>query len=597
MKLVTPNEDNRISNETLQRIAQRLQPQRYPDGSIRGGGSLAPHLTSTTTGTVRPVNFTMWVQPPNLHRSISSSVHIYTALSDGPANNALPLEHLRNWRESFPCLASLHHAGAVDCEIVLMEASINMTAPAASFKGWELGTAFEVLASSSFAGHAWHYSTTIYDTGESVETQTATLPQVGAGYEDGTVKLQPSLLPRFWAPRFVVWDKERHHLETRGDGHGAEERTRTRVRRMSAVQELYATPPASGAVPKRVAMLLWKFSKTRAGDVEGKTTWRNLIPPPSRILTNSPAPPAGGAAPMQEALWGADQHHGQQHDHHQDDSHQHDQHDAHAHAAPHQQLSLFEEAAFDASQAFPPLDPSPTGTLPASPSPASYYPSFSSASTGALHHQHHNGQHDGLLQSTVAGDDGLGEGLYPGRTSLLDAFEPAVGHDSYLPPPPHAPSSAEPHHVQHHHHSSQSAQQQQHYVPSTSTPSRAHHEQHHHQHHQQPQQPHHLNQLPSWDPYAPHGMVNTLAPYQHAFGFAGEDALGGGGGGNVSGAGAIAESRDATGRGGHGSALSSHGHSHGLIHGGHSHAHENAHGHGHGHGHGSGMASQALSFQ
>ena len=310
----------------------------------------------------------------------------------------MPLESLRNWRESFPCLASLHHAGAEDCEIVLLEASINMTAPASSFKGWELGTAFEVLASPTFAGHAWHYTTNIYDTGERIETHTAALPHVDMGFQDGTVKLQPSLLPRFWAPRFVVWEKERHHLEGRGDVQGAEERTRTRVRRTSAVQELYATASSNGAVPKRVAVVLWKFNKTKFGDLDGKTTWRNLIPPPSRILTNSPAPPPITAAPLQETLWPADS----------------------AHRPS--QLSLYEEN-YD-TQSFQPLGASPAETLPASPTPAYYPTDFSNPITQESVSSHAIGVGDSL------------EGLYshPRTTSLLDAFDPApVEPQKYLP--------------------------------------------------------------------------------------------------------------------------------------------------------------------
>ena len=434
MKLVTPNEDSQISNETLQRIAERLQPRRQ-DGSQHAHGSGSRHGNAlnrhypSSSNTVRPVNFTMWVQPPNHHRSIASSVHIYTTLASSPSHHAVPLESLRNWRDSFPCLASLHHAGAVDCEIVLLEASINMNAPASSFKGWELGTALEVLACPSFAGHSWHYSTTIYENGESVEEHTAPLPHVDMGYEDGTVKLQPSLLPRFWAPRFVIWDKERQHLEQRGDGRAAEERSRTRVKRMSAVQELYATPPGNDdTTPKRAAVLLWKFSKSKANDGGGKTTWRNLIPPPTRILTTSPAglmsvevPPLAPppSLPSQDTLWIETQ--------------------------STNPLSMYEDDG--AYGGLGGLGPSPAGTLPASPAlTSSYYPSFASHDSmptphlvddGGLdlyhHSQHHQPQHGHPRQQPT-----------PSQSSLLDAFDPvpAVSSDAtYLGTSQHDPHS------------------------------------------------------------------------------------------------------------------------------------------------------------
>ncbi|KAI9850548.1 MAG: hypothetical protein M1838_005470 [Thelocarpon superellum] len=425
MKLVTPNDDNRVSDETLQRIVERLHPRHksghtsqdaYAHSNVaRLGG--ASYASSTT---IRPINFTMWVQPPNHHRSVSSSVHIYTTLSSTPSHHAVPLESLRNWRDSFPCLASLHHTGAVDCEIILMETTVNMTAPAASFKGWELGMTLEIMAAPSFAGHTWQYTTTIYEAGERVEDHAAALDPVDMGFEDGSVKLQPSLLPRFWAPRFVVWDKERHHLEERGDHRAAEERTRTRMRRMSAVQQLYATPPGGDTAPRRAALVLWKFSKTRSSEISGKTTWRNLIPPPSRILTTSPAQPplepsVTPVPPAEEVLWPSDQaNHG---------------------------LHMYDDG-FPA-QAFQPLDGSPSGTISASPiNPSFYSTSFSSHMTQESLH-------------TLV-DETLGD-LYQARSqaqhqashldhhqpmaptdSLLEAFEPVTANDvdasSYLPP-------------------------------------------------------------------------------------------------------------------------------------------------------------------
>lgn len=55
------------------------------------------------------------------------------------------------------------------------------------------------------------------------------------------------------------------------------------------MQEIWATSYANRLPRKRVAVVLWKFRQVRPGEA-ATTRWRDLIPPPPRITTNSPAP-------------------------------------------------------------------------------------------------------------------------------------------------------------------------------------------------------------------------------------------------------------------------------------------------------------------
>ncbi|KAI9682245.1 MAG: hypothetical protein M1817_000299 [Caeruleum heppii] len=434
MKLVTPKEDNPITNETLQRIAERLRPLNhyshsphssqgtyYDNGPSANADLLGPHVSTSPSINVRPVKFEISIFHPDKARLVTKPFHTYTTLTNTPYLPPVPLEHLRNWRDNFPRLASLHHSGAVDCGITLLESSLNMTPPTSSLTGCRLGTGFEVLASSSLAGFDWNYVTNIYDAGQAVcnDTNTLTCDEGDASSDGGKIKLNPPFASEFWAQLFMDLSVERRYLEEHGDHRTAEEIARRHLRNISAVQELYATPSVpnndgSRACSKLVAVFLWKFSKTRPGEADGRTTWRSLIPPPSRILTNSPAPPPVTAASLDSALW-ADVAPAQ----HDPFNHQ---------VSLSNQLPLYDDSfVTHPTASFESLGggstTSPAETLAASPTPgaaASFYPSYNVHVSDMPH------------DSLQAFDEVDYSRLYQprpnaGTTPLLEAFEHAGG--------------------------------------------------------------------------------------------------------------------------------------------------------------------------
>ncbi|KAI9761313.1 MAG: Multiple RNA-binding domain-containing protein 1 [Chaenotheca gracillima] len=286
MALVTPTSEQ--NSEALKRFAAGVS------NASANARNTRTETVCAAQNIVRPVNFDMWVEPPRApheESSIDRNVHIYTTLSTATPLQAVKLDTVENWRVTFPRLSSLHHDGAVDCEITLLETSINMntTSPLA---GCELGTRFEVLASSAFANHTWHSITNVYSPGNTVQNRYDPVPHADGG-PNSSVKLRPRFASSFWAHKFVELGVKQSFWKDRTDERLAEAKARSYVRGISAMQELYATPSGQigDASAKRVAIFLWKFTKTRPEDTGGQTQWRKLIPPPSKILSNSAGPP------------------------------------------------------------------------------------------------------------------------------------------------------------------------------------------------------------------------------------------------------------------------------------------------------------------
>ncbi|KAI9805824.1 MAG: hypothetical protein M1825_000438 [Sarcosagium campestre] len=266
---------------------------------------LGDSLTSTPSNPkelFRPLNFVMWVQPPDQDHVLTNGIHTYTSLGISSPLPTMPLESVYNWRSSFPHLASLHHTGAVGCEITYLESSLNMPNSCSPLTGWVLGTQLEVVVPPSYDGYQWHCVTHMYCPRKEpriVEREV----QRGESGSDGGTRLHLHFAPNFWAETFVDMAEERRKLWERNEFALAEEKVLRHVRNISVVQELFATIDGEGSGRKRMGIFLWNFKGTTIGEPEAKTTWRNLIPPPSRILTNSPAPPQQNTDSIGEILW------------------------------------------------------------------------------------------------------------------------------------------------------------------------------------------------------------------------------------------------------------------------------------------------------
>jgi transcriptional enhancer factor len=261
---------------------------------------------------IHAFNFDMWVSAPQQANRIEKALHVYTRLQGDqhlPVAPPMPLENIIRWREFFPHLSSLVEDinGPLDCDVILLEVNLQLMndfPPARSRLGIQLDIDFGHPATGNMSMvnqmEDWTCSTHIYEDGQKVLETYHDLPKTSS------TKIKPLFESSWWAKLFTQLTQEKRMAEDSGQpeaAHAADERTRQFFRSLTAVQELRATLPTHrrmstgmashhGDGSKRMAILLWKFRQTRAGEV-GTTTWRRLIPPPDRSTTNSPRPVAG----------------------------------------------------------------------------------------------------------------------------------------------------------------------------------------------------------------------------------------------------------------------------------------------------------------
>ncbi|KZF22120.1 TEA-domain-containing protein [Xylona heveae TC161] len=256
-------------------------------------GSLGSNVPTPDKVTVHPVDFSMWVQPREETSSTDNRViHIYTTLQGQEPLPRVSLDNIRQWQSRFPPLASLYRGGgSTDCDIILMEASINLTVEY-PLSGLVFGNHLELTTSNDGSAYDnWECLTTIYTRDGPAETRFKSnfLRQA-----DGTARVSLGFHSKFWAGLFSSITANCLLHKAQGDMDSLaheEDKARSFVRGMTAVQELYATPKTGWPAPHRIAILIWKFRLTGPGEV-GSATWRRVVPPAS----SSTLPPSSLAS-------------------------------------------------------------------------------------------------------------------------------------------------------------------------------------------------------------------------------------------------------------------------------------------------------------
>jgi hypothetical protein len=245
------------------------------------------HLASSVRPTVWPLAFAIWLQDSDQDAVLERSLHTYTSLVSGMSLPPTSLESLRNWRSRFPHLATLHQDGAVNSQIFLFDVSFNTMDVLPSFPAF-LCTQSEVTSSDTYACHTWKCTTKIYKHGKLVADYLQKVSQVDS--PDGTSKLILPFASNFWSATFTTtFNVTGQYSKSHRSEDMEDDEALLAIRGISVVQELFATSAVCQSVPKRVALFLWEFNRAMPGEA-GSATWRSLIPPPCRILTNSPSP-------------------------------------------------------------------------------------------------------------------------------------------------------------------------------------------------------------------------------------------------------------------------------------------------------------------
>jgi len=257
------------------------------DGTLGSSFQLAPQCR------VETFDFKMWVNPPAPDNQRHEALHVCTALPHDAQRAATPLEHIPNWRSLYPDLAPISEDAEFDGNLVFMESKLDLMTDSPP-TGSRLGIDFFARIANGSAYEVWDYTTVFYEKGRCVHDCSGELRFNVEGSSEcvGTTKLEMSLESSWWVKFFFKASERRRVREARGDLNGlqqVDETTRQSLKEMTIMQEIWASSYAKKLPRKRVAVLLWKFRQVRPGEA-ATTRWRNLIPPPPRITTNSPAP-------------------------------------------------------------------------------------------------------------------------------------------------------------------------------------------------------------------------------------------------------------------------------------------------------------------
>lgn len=258
--------------------------------------------------TVYGLNLDMWVTAPHQAHQVDKALHQYTRLQGDqhrPGAPPMPLESLMGWRSAFPHLSTLTSGadGPLDCDIILLEASLELMddfPPPSSRLGIVLNLDFghPIAGDVSMIGQMenWVCSTYLYENGQTILESHHNLKK------PLSTQVQPLCESTWWVKRLTELTQDKRRDEDAGRHHAADERTRRYFRSLTAVTEIRATSPNPRRMSnqfhpqvdeeKRMAIVLWKFRQTRPNEV-GTTTWKKLIPPPERTITNSPRAATG----------------------------------------------------------------------------------------------------------------------------------------------------------------------------------------------------------------------------------------------------------------------------------------------------------------
>lgn len=245
---------------------------------------------------VSGVNFEMWMSPNQ--SNMDKKLHDFTSLQsarDLPRCDPTPLEDVRNWRSSYPCLATTldSKGNSPKFDIVMIETSYKVMSEFPPPKA-TLGLRLELNFSESSLGELfdWTCTTHIYNNGVPLQQPRHYRLEAKWGM------VAPSFEPMWWASTFIDKIEQKKQAEETGNRdvyRASQERAHEFFSQLTAVHELRARfRPESGfqdSKPERrlIAVLLWKFSIAPESYV-GTTSWQRLLPPPARITTNSPSP-------------------------------------------------------------------------------------------------------------------------------------------------------------------------------------------------------------------------------------------------------------------------------------------------------------------
>ncbi|KAK5948372.1 hypothetical protein OHC33_010546 [Knufia fluminis] len=269
----------------------RLQRQLTAQAKLESGDGQSWFELLSQKHSVENISFDMWVGLPE---DYTKTIHDYSRLPTSHcAGPPIPLENFKDWRGKFPDLEPTLRSTDEQFDIIVVKSRFSLMSdfpPQSSKLVHILSLDFRNSTRDNLQAlgdlETWSCVNHMYMNGhhlqkkEHKQCQITDIGVVPLGFEAG-----------WWASQFTKLTQRRKEAEDTKDASvlaSAEDHSRSFFRGLTIMQEVYASPHAEGP-KKKMAVLLWAFSEASNGHA-GITSWQKVVPPPSRITTNSPLP-------------------------------------------------------------------------------------------------------------------------------------------------------------------------------------------------------------------------------------------------------------------------------------------------------------------
>ncbi|KAL9077862.1 MAG: hypothetical protein Q9157_003218 [Trypethelium eluteriae] len=224
-----------------------------------------------------------------------------------PRRPDLYLDDNRQWMDTFPQLASMHSKSPLTCHIFSFEASLDII-PEQLPKGAELGITLDYMGRIENLPQCTFASRTRFFENETAlkfvhdgELTNAINGPVEYDADESQLLGNVSFGSTFWARKLhelaqILRSRPGHRLPTPQDDcsddskeatslhnqvRNAHEHVEAALKRLSAVQEIFAYPRNNPEDVQLVLVSTWNFSKSKPGE-QAISTWRKVIPPPQQ---------------------------------------------------------------------------------------------------------------------------------------------------------------------------------------------------------------------------------------------------------------------------------------------------------------------------
>lgn len=253
---------------------------------------------------LEPSGFEMFVQVKRRDEAPPETWRMITKFQSVPRQPDLFLGNIKQWEASFPQLAAMHSKSPLSCHIFSFEASLDII-PDQLPKGAELGITLDYSGGVDNSPSCTFASRTRFFENETAlqfvhngELTDAIIGPVEYDRDDSQILGNVPFGSTFWArklhelaqnlrsdpghrlptPQDDCTDDSKETIASQLQGCSAREHVEAALRRLNAVQEVFAYPRSNPEDVHLVLVSIWHFTKSKSGE-QPATTWRRLILP------------------------------------------------------------------------------------------------------------------------------------------------------------------------------------------------------------------------------------------------------------------------------------------------------------------------------